>query len=490
MPGKAKRTPSATSGIAPPALGVMIRDGHGASSAACWTYKYSGGMREALASLPDAAWLTNLPYSEARTLDLEAKGGSVRADGWLGPHWRKICAEWDLTDSAAVENAEILSCLATRVVSIAQEALAASDSARNPAFRENLRNLHRRPSLATGIRRAFAARIRSTALQEQLASDAARSLHQSGIRIRTRASSSSPPEISFHAHFPRFEFAEALASKPVPQPGPWQAVKLTSPGSPLSKDTLDALADLGRPVFAAGEFQPNSEPAPLWLRPPPPGGGRPRTAFTLEEARILIRHGEFRVREAFAGPAWSGNGSLLRECIQLLADACGGRLTARTSWSAGLAAENLVRAVCVRQHGDRNPCSMESAWAASRERIAMSGAIEAAERAGGRVAAASAGTLDIHAPGEPGCLSDIAAALCSEGVHLPADAAKELRRLGATLPDAREFQGTDEARLVEASAALGGRGLRWRLDEALGVPARLRRAATLDAMSGLRAAAA
>lgn len=490
MPGKAKRMQSATSGIAPPALGVMIRDSHGASSAACWTYKFSGGMREAQDSLPDAAWLTNLSYSEARTLDLEKQGGPVRADGWLGAEWRKICAEWDLTDSAAVENAEILSCLATRVVSIAQEALAASDAARNPSFRENLRHLPRRPSLATGIRRAFGQRIRSTAPKEQLAADAARSLHQSGIRGRTSASSASRPTVSFHAHFPRFEFAEALASEPVPQPGPWQAVKLASPGSPLSEDALDVLARLGRPVFAAGEFRPNSDSAPPWHRPPAPGGGTPRSAFTLEEIRILIRHGEFRIREAFAGSAWSANGSLLGECVELLAAACGGRLTARTSWSAGLAADNLVRAVCVRQHGDRNACPMESAWAAARERIAMSGAIEAAERAGGLVTAASAGTLDIQAPGDPGCLSDIAAALCSEGVHLPAGAAKELRRLGATLPDAREFKGTDEARLLEASAALGGRGLRWRLDEALGVPARLRRAATLDAMAGLRAAAA
>ena len=469
----------------------MIRDSHGASSAACWTCNFSGGMKEAQASLPDAAWLTNLPYSEARTLDLETQGGPVRADGWIGADWRKICAEWDLTDSSAVENAEILSRLATRVVSIAQEALAASEAARNPSFRENLRNLPRRPSLATGIRRAFGPRIRGTAPKEQLAADAARSLHQSGIRVQTRASAASRPTVSFHAHFPRFEFAEALASEPVPQPGPWQAVKLASPGSPLSEDALDALARLGRPVFAAGEFHPNSDSAPPWHRPPAPGGGKPRSAFTLEEILILIRRGEFRIREAFAGPAWSANGSLLGECIRLLAAACGGRLTARTSWSAGLAAENLVRAVCVRQHGDRNACPMESAWAAARERIAMSGAIEAAERAGGRVTAASSGTLDIQAPGDPGCLSDIAAALCSEGVHLPAGAAKELRRLGATLPAAREFKGTDEARLVEASsAALGGRGLRWRLDEALGVPARRRRAATLDAMAGLRAAAA
>ena len=490
MPGKTKRTPSATSGIAPPALGVMIRDSRGTSSAACWTYKFFGGMREGQTLLPDAAWLTNLPYSEARTLDLEEQGGPVRADGWLGAEWRKICAEWDLTESSAVENAEILSCLATRVVCIAQEALAASDAARNLSFRENLRNLPRRSSLATGIRRSFGARIRSTAPKEQLAANAARSLHQSGIRIKTSASASSPSMVSFHAHFPRFEFAEALASMPVPQPGPWQAVKLASPGLPLSADARDALADLDRPVFAAGEFHPNSDSAPPWHRPPASGGGKPRSAFTLEEVRILIRRGEFRVREAFAGPAWSANGSLLGECVEMLAAACGGRLTARTSWSAGLAAENLVRAVCARQHGDRNPCPMESAWAAARERIAMSGAIEAAERAGGLVTAASAGTLDIEAPGDPGCLSDIAAALCSEGVHLPAGAAKEFRRLGATLPDAREFKGTDEARLVEASAALGGRGLRWRLDEALGVPARLRRAATLDAMAGLRAAAA
>lgn len=490
MPGKAKRMPYATSGIAPPALGVMIRDSRGASSAACWTYKYFGGMKEALASLPDAAWLTNLPYSEARALDLETQGGPVRADGWLGSDWQKICAEWDLADSLAVENAEILSCLATRVVSVAQEALAASDAARNPSFRENLRNLPRRPSLATGIRRAFGPRIRGTAPKEQLAADAARSLHQSGIKVRTRASASSRSTVSFHAHFPRFEFAEDLGSKPVPQPGPWQAVKLASPGSPLSANALDALAELGRPVFVAGEFHPNSDAAPPWHRPPAPGGGKPRSAFTLEEACILIRRGEFRAREAFAGSAWSANGSLLGECVDLLAAACGGRLTARTSWSAGLAAENLVRAACVRQHGDRNACPMESAWAAARERTAMSGAIEAVERVGGRIVAASAGIFEIQAPGEPGCLSDIAAALSSEGVHLPAGAAKELRRLGATLPDAREFKGTDEARLVEAAAASGGRGLRWRLDEALGVPARLRRAATLDAMAGLRAAAA
>ena len=335
MPGKARRMASATSGIAPPALGVMIRDSHGASSAACWTYNYSGGMREAQASLPDAAWLTNLPYSEARTLDLETQGGPVRADGWIGADWRKICAEWDLTDSSAIENAEILSRLATRVVSIAQEALAASEAARNPSFRENLRNLPRRPSLATGIRRAFGPRIRGTAPKEQLAADAARSLHQSGIRVQTRASAASRPTVSFHAHFPRFEFAEALASEPVPQPGPWQAVKLASPGSPLSEDALDALARLGRPVFAAGEFHPNSDSAPPWHRPPAPGGGKPRSAFTLEEIRILIRRGEFRIREAFAGPAWSANGSLLGECIRLLAAACGGRLTARTSWSAG-----------------------------------------------------------------------------------------------------------------------------------------------------------
>ena len=271
------------------------------------------------------------------------------------------------------------------------------------------------------------------------------------------------------AHRPRFSYLRWLASQPVPGGFTWSRISLQQPKAKLTDELEQQFDAIGRSVILSGEYQPFGFGGPFWMRSWLRGlePGLTRNWFTLSEAKALRRCGEIVLDEALCGPKWrqTATETALGACAKGLASACGGTRAARNSWSAGLAAENLIRTVCGGIRKRNAPVSMESVWAAMHDRVAAIGPIEAAEAAGGEVTAAVAGSITVQAQGGPEQAAAVAAALWREGLYLPAGTVAGLKRAGVTLlSDAGEFGGKKADLTFAVASQLGLCGLVRKLD--------------------------
>ena len=419
------------------------------------------------ASLPDGFWLTDLPYSDVRLLRDTHINRIICSDGWIGAPWKRFAEEFGLPEECTAAQVQGLAEMAERIIRLSVRAAARAEHRNGSGRQTGERRTFGRASLAAGLAdfvRPVLKRSRSADLSLAAPS---RALLRYGIGSRARTPAAGSSRLT--AFRPRFSYLRWLASQPVPGGASWNRIAVPQRKAQLTDELENRLEGLDRPVVLSGEFHPFGLGGPFWMRSWLRGAdpGLMRDWFTLREAQALRRCGQVFLDDALCGPKWRkpATETALGACANGLAAACGGSRAARNSWSAGLAAENLITAVCGNFKQFKAPVSMETVWVAMHDRVAAVGPIEAVEAAGGRVTAAMAGSVIAEVGGGAENTAAVAAALWREGLYLPAGTAAVLKKAGVNLlSDADEFGGETADRTFAVASQLGLCGLIRKLD--------------------------
>ena len=468
------------------ALGVMLFDKDLGGAAACWRNECICHPRKVSTDCAERVWLSNKPAAFLSKNASVPEQAAIHPDGWLGPTWDTIVDEWGLSGSEAFYGARSLSWIATVSAGIIDEAMEQAFGANWIASTCQGKSMLRLPGIRIGLAKAFDPLLQTTRPKERVLAEALKTLQQCGVKSRNEIRRNRENSIAFYVHYPRIRYAEALAAERTPAEGNWTRIKIPDSRKTLGGKTLEFLLQRGRPIVLIGRFYPNSPDAPFWVRSWVAGkNGSARSAFTLEECKILLNHGEIGIRDAYEGPGWleRQEDSILGNCIDALKVACGGEFTARHSWSAGLAAETFVKSIICRTGGKPSVPSLEAVWLAAADRIKMIRAIKVLQSAGCVVRSASAGTIKARTRADPDQLARVASAVWSEGLILPMSHAQKFERLGANLPDTMQaFNGSKMDRFQAAIAIKRSRKTMWHLNEALTYSREYREEATMSAL--------
>ena len=468
------------------ALGLILFDRDLGRLAACWSNKCLCDPWEVSTNCAECVWLANKPAAFLRKNASVPDQATIHPDGWLGPTWDTIVDEWGFSSSEAFNHARLLSRSATVSAVIIDETMEQVLGANWIASAWHGKSILRLPGIRCGIARALDPLLQITKPKERALAEAVKTLQHCEVKARNGIRRNGANSITFHVHYPRIRYAEALVAERTPAEGNWTRIKMPSSRETLSGKTREFLSQRGHPIILVGYFYPNSPDVPFWVRNWATGNGRgTRSAFTLEECEMLLKHGCIGIRDAFEGPGWlmRPEDSILGKCVDALKAACGGEFTARHSWSAGLAAETFVKSIICRPAGNPSLPALEAAWLAAADRLKLVRAIEVLQSAGCDVRSASAGTIKAQTRVDPDQLSRVASAVWNEGLILPMAHAQKFKRLGANLPDcARAFNGSKIDRFQAAITINGSRETMWHLNEALTCSRGHREEATMNAL--------
>ena len=405
-------------------------------------------------------WLTNRPFIELPADGHDQPLDHIKADGWIGPEWHQILMEWGLSMPLREGSAQVLAELAGRVVRIG--ILAASGMRSHSGSGPAGRAVFRHPSFSSAIRSMIGRNLEETRSRQTALHEVSRDLHLFGTVGSPTRDASRNLTLTFVRS--RFGWICMLAGNCVPLPGLWRQVELSGPPQMLGERLLGELAALRRPVIVLADFRPFTLVLPAWARCWVAGhpGSCGRRSFVLEEVHLLRNHGEFLVREAFAGPGWRPVAdSLLRRLSVELAKVCGGRNIATLSWSAGLAAENLLLAAAAPPDGRRCACPLEAGWLAAQDRIAAVPAMQEANACGAALICARGGTLSVRIHESREAVLRLIRSLWRLG-WWPAGGLRG--GLASIARDPGEFGGGGEERAIAVAMQHGPEGVAGRLD--------------------------
>ena len=407
-------------------------------------------------------WLTNRPFTELRANWHDQPLDHLKADGWIGPEWHQILMEWGLSMPLREGSAQLLAESAGRVVRIGTRTASAMRSGSGARPGPAGQAVFRHPSFASAIRSVIGRRLEETRPVQTALHEASRDLHLFGTAGSPARDRGRNLTLTFVRC--RFGWISMLAGKCVPSTGLWRQVKLSEPPQLLGDRLFGDLAALRRPVIVIAGFRPFTLFLPAWARCWVAGspGSCGRHSFVLEEVHLLRKHGEFFVREAFAGPGWQPVAdSLLRRLLVELAKVCGGRNIAALSWSAGLAAENFLLAAAAPPAGDCCSCPLEAGWLAAQDRIAAVPAMQAADSCGAVLICARGGSLAVRVHESREAVLELIQSLWRLG-WWPAGGMRG--GLASIARSPAEFGGGGEERAIAVAMQYGPEGVAGRLD--------------------------
>ena len=405
-------------------------------------------------------WLTNRPFVE-----LQADGHGpplehLKADSWIGPEWHQILTEWGMGMPLREESVPALAEMVGRVVRIG--ILAAAEMRSRPGSGPAGWAAFRHPSLSSAIRSVIGRCLEETRPRQTALQEVSQDLHLFGTAGLPTGHHGRNLTLTFVRS--RLGWIRMLAGKRVPSPGLWRRVELPEPPELLGDRLFGELTALGRPIIVVASFRPFTLVLPAWARCWVAGhaGSCGRRSFVLEEVHLLRSHGEFFVSEAFAGPGWRPVAeSLLGRLSAELAKVCGGRSIAMLSWSAGLAAENLLLAAAAPPAGHRDSCPLETVWLAAHDRIAAVPAMEAADACGAALINGRAGTLRVRTRQSREAVLELIRSLWKLG-WWPAGGMRG--GLASIARGPAEFGGGAEERAIAVAMQHGPEGVAGRLD--------------------------
>ena len=302
---------------------------------------------------------------------------------------------------------------------------------------------------------------------------ASKDLHLFGTRGRPQRDWSNLPTMIFVRN--RTEHVKALARRQTPLAGPWKLIDLPKPGASLDDELFDALDSLRRPVAVTGAFETFEFVPPAWVWSWLTGGSGPygRRHYMLEELSLLRHRGSFRIQHAFAGPGWRpARDSLLHRMMKQLSDACGCAALARLSWSAGLAAQNLLESVAGMPDDFRNYVPLESCWLAMHDRMDHLAAVGKIDSSGAILIGIRGGMLRVGVRDAAKTLPDLVPRLGALGwwpLGCPTAGVENGLSSTGDCPD------IDEHRAVVLSMQAGLDGTAGQIDRLLELPASRRR---------------
>ena len=459
-----------------PEVGIQLTEQDGRRISATGSQVLGPDCNDVLVPPKNGIWLTNRDFVELSAIGMDHRGGHVKPDGWMGPQWDQILTEWGLRMPLQDQAAQALAEMAGRVVRLGISAASGMGSQSREQSCQAELGVGRHPSFSSALRPMIQRRLDKTRPGQVALHEVSRDLHLFGTAVAPPPISGRRSAVTFIRS--RYCWANMLAALKTPLPGLWQRIELPETPVTLCDRLLGELDDFERPVIVAGGFRPFTLVLPPWVRSWLAGyaGSYGRRSFILEEIRLLRTHGEFCVREAFAGPGWRpAADALQRQFLQGLARVCGSAQVAMLSWSAGLAAENLLLAAATRPGEFRVSFPLESSWLAAHDRIAAVPAMEAVDSCGAVLISARAGTLCVGIRESREAVLKLVRALWELG-WWPAGGLRGSLAQIAGNPD--QFGGSAEERAIAVAMRDGPEGIAGQLDRLPDLPVAIRRKRT------------
>ena len=427
-----------------------------------------------LQQLPNGYWLSNLAWQQAESLSGRADLRCVHQDGWVGMTTAEIMNEWSRSQGAAQGEALELSRCLKRVVELADSlALRLRHGADwSDCWMDHLTSVLSGNNLADGFELAALEDSGCGKWFQPKVGSCGGDLQSVGLFGTRTSSFGKGKRGTTVVSLPALSYLRQLAGQSVPQAGPWKAQSPEGVDEEMRSGHVDRLEAMGLPVIVIGKFVAREPLPPSWLNSWLSGGCKlfGRRCFTLEEIRVLIEHGRFQLEAAMVGSGWIEpvEESLLGKCISHLLDSCGGKLVAENSWSANLAALMLVKAVLDGNQTSSGRLSMEVAWLAARDRIAMLPALRLLESMGVELVSAVAGRIRYVVPNDLPTRARLETGLWKIGIAVPADfVAGNWSRQQGQVCSLADFGGDDECMPLAVAVRLGLTEALWQFDALL-----------------------
>lgn len=421
--------------------------------------------------LPNGFWLTDLPMAKAEQIrDARRINQIIHCDGWLGASWQEILNDYGACRQMNSSEAAELAKMSERIIRLSIQAITKTDYWQKSGQLISHRRSFGRPSLPFAMSDYLLHLLNLTRPRNSFLADNCEEILLFGALVhRPRRDR---PRLVLKANQPKITYLRRLARQDYPRGKLWTEIKIPC-RLPMSEALMVNLRNLQRPVILCGTFQSHKITGPTWVhswcRGKDPMWGR--AWFTLLEIAQMREVGEFHLNHAFAGRCFMRpfEGTVLGRVTEGLVAACQSEQSAHSSYSAGLAAENLIRAACINAKFRRPPASMESAWIAAHDRIACLDGIKAAEAAGARFMSSHTGSIMVSVESNREAIVQVVNALWKAGYHLPVGRARQLRQHKLNfLACPCDFGGRQEDLTMAVASQLGLCEFVHRMDEIAG----------------------
>lgn len=451
-------------------IGVLLLDESGWSAASVKAGVSDSGPGSP-SKLPVAmSWITNKPFDlvSGTRMTIGQPDLRLRAIDWFKPDLDEMLEDWAADHLGRSRKAELLARMVDRIMRLSYEAIR-SHSGLSPTKEQALLDMiERSGSLATGFRLVLSAEMERNLSSDRKLSAATYSAMKFGAFV-LEESSLGEDEIVVRLRQPRFGYAEAILSKPVPSTGKWQQARLDG-AELLTSDHVRGLQELRRPVLVTARVQPSREAEDPFLATwtVPNGQGIVRKTYTLDEVVEMSGAYRFHTPVVMVGPGWKSPAAA--GLLEAIRGACGITHLAHASWTAGVVAENVLcgamrngRASRGMNEGMTNP---ESVWIGAHDRIAMRPLIERLSGFGMTLMGGYAGGIRFKAPQDTEMLSAVINAAWEIGLHAQMSLVRRVRNMGGEILADRDLYGGDRTYLIAPLLIQGMRtGPMWKIDE-------------------------
>ena len=397
-------------------------------------------------------WVSDMAFDEVKAIARSLPGVTLRSDGWLRMTTPQMRAALGLTGQPAGVALRFIATVCDRVFNLTQDAIAGSLTDLGFSnMAEAVGRLERAPSLATGIATINHRSISGSATADVNIRHYLDTAFQAGMIVPKRKGREEG-SILLSFHFPKFSYAKKLTEQPVPSGAGWQRANRKAE---TGIETFRAeILKTGHPIIFMALCHPGEralpEPIRYFANSFASGGIETyRSLFLLEEIEVLDPYFDLQIEGALALSRNGWGPSTVGRLVRSLEAAAGGEQVAAASWSAGLAAENILisafrsgaRKVDSRSQKEDLSWSAESVWLAARDRRVMLPAIRAICDAGAALASAQAGNIVVKCPEDPEILTGVVNAAWEAGLILPLEEVEALRDYGVHPPTEQSIYG-------------------------------------------------
>lgn len=422
-------------------------------------------------NLPSGIWVYGMEYDKVRALPSQ-RGVSMRAESWLKLSLGQIESAFGTTGMALEKKSPILAGIADRAFCLVQEAIFDNRAAYGYRTASSYSSiLEKSPSLATGIAGVASVSLKLSGVSDKKIADEFEQTYQSGMFFKGRKYDEDG-SILLNFHFPRLSYALKLTEGDVPGHSRWQSARKSDDMS--SAQFIEEMEELDRPAIYKAVCSPTAPFIPEYIEAFANGVGRDtggafRTRFTADEVRVLQEFYRVDIQGALAGEKWQS--SVIGKLLRSLEASCGGPEAARASWSAGLAAENILAAAFRSIKGDAPSSRAEAIWLAARDRVQMAEAVQKLTDMGASLVSANCGNITVRCPLDKEVLMVVVNAAWELGLILPLDDVSKMKKCGVEMPiDPALFGGNPQDLLLSAVVHQGNRNAVWTLDGVMDAP--------------------
>lgn len=420
-----------------------------------------------LRDLEPGLWVSNLPYDRVNLLSKDINHIRVKSDGWFKITTAQMLSACGMSDTTPKRAAHFMAVFCDRIYRLSHEVFQAEIP--DPRQLSNFqRSIEKSPSLATGFTALHHQQMAKGRPSEKRTIDMLDRTYQSGMYCFGRKKPGEG-QINLSFHFPRLSYALGITAQPVPGRAVWQIASREA--NQASNDFIQEVDATGRPVIYRASYRQGAgmgEHIEAFIE----ANRRTdtyRSLFLPDEIRQLRRRIDLSVESAIAGGEWveSSTGRILHHLVEI----AGGRKVASASWTASVIAENILASAFRQDWREKTGRTAEAVWLASRDRVAMLGAIEAFYGAGAILVTAQCGTITVQSPADPEMLFTILDTAWRHGMVLPIGESLRLVQLGVTPPsEASLFGGLDVDYILSGIAQTGRKKALFTLDEVMDAP--------------------